>query len=338
MLFILISCKKNSNVAIPAQEKLPKSTRLLAPATMLLIPSGSTARIGYLVDGMLPSPITSATGGAPYGSVICAVLPLFHNIYNPSLLAGLPNQISGLRLTGLARLDGGSANPRIALSYSSGANHYILLASLVGNDYLIFASIVLNSPFAAANNGWVLHDIEYSDTGFLFGVFYNQNSNTSILSSIDIATGNCTMIGGAINNTRYAGMEVFKGTIYLLLYTNGTPGNYGFIDKYTTMGTYTGSIPLNIPTTAANYADNVNWSIGSYGYDYFLGQAPGTWNLVFYNGSGSSPLSNTYYLNNVFAPAGAAIFGTNISNYVTPPNTFTPSTQNLNYIITDCTN
>lgn len=325
--FLFFSFEKDENQLKQKNEN--KKHRNAPECTKLLIPSSITCRIGFIEDGMVPLPINNYLNTNRILHGFGTIQPFLYNIYNPSLFGGLNNEISGPRLTGLA--NDFNTND-ILLSYSNQFDHFLFTAGLVGFDYIINNSLTLNAPFAPANQNWVLHDIEMSNLGELYGIFYNENTNTSIVSEIDINTGICTSIF-TLTSTRLAGLEVMNNKIYLLHYTLINPSLYGVVYQYSTLGLYQTTYNLNLPTTSLNSTSNLNPLSLNYSHEYFLSFKPSTWSLYLYNGAGSD--SKLYLFRDVNTPTPPANVVTNLRYYY--DNVYLPPLI-LNGLITDSSN
>jgi len=315
--------------------KSEKKYRNAPPATMFLIPSGYTARIGFIEDGLMPAPIsTYQNTGRLISRIGGANQPYWYNIYNPSFLAGLPDFLVGLVLTGLASDRTQNNHDRIFLSFSD-VNHHILTADLLGTDYNISADLILSAPSTPASAGWVLHDIEMSNIFEMYGCFYNSTNNVTVVSEINMTTGNCTPVT-TLPSTRLAGLEVHNNDLYLLNYRITVPSvSYGIVHHFLTNGTFIANFDLQLPFSNPNAFYNTNFGAGSYGYDFFLGFKQSTYSFCLYNGGGAG--STMYNFDDAINPLPPAYpgtsdswgFDTGISDYYKVP---------LNFIITDCAN
>jgi hypothetical protein len=196
-ILLIFSCNKSKIQPIDqdVSKNTDKKTRAFPLCTLLLIPAGYTERVGFICDGYVYPTQSLLTNFNIITGVDDSPLPwspYYFDILNPSGFGNLPTLIPGPTLTGIALAELPSYNyPAIYLSYTNSISHYLFKAKKVGNDYEIVSSIILNSPFATANNGWVLHDIELSNNGKLYGLFSNLSTNNTIVTEINPTSGIC---------------------------------------------------------------------------------------------------------------------------------------------------
>lgn len=309
LVAILISCKKEFNSPeLNTKNLLDKKVKIVPACSFVLIPSGTRPRIGFLPDGRGP------WGSLPDFSVlIFGVLnsngSQAYDIQNPNLLGGLPADISGLRLTGLAVNRGSNYyNPEIILSTTRNGNHYLLFATLNGsNSYVINSQVIVSSPFAPASSGWSLHDIEVdSQNQILYGIF---RSNTGVpgnfeskIASINFNSGLATLVK-TYSNVAFSGMD-FSG---FGSYEPESEKMYLFREDINTSSSQFGQIikldliTLNETVTNLNISGQTNANVQTDIYNGFLVRRTQFWDRFYYysginptqGGDGQIPLWST---------------------------------------------
>ncbi|MBK6820664.1 MAG: hypothetical protein IPG85_14225 [Bacteroidetes bacterium] len=339
-ILLIFSCNKSKIQPIDqdVSKNTDKKTRAFPLCTLLLIPAGYTERVGFICDGYVYPTQSLLTNFNIITGVDDSPLPwspYYFDILNPSGFGNLPTLIPGPTLTGIALAELPSYNyPAIYPSYTNSISHYLFKAKKVGNDYEIVSSIILNSPFATANNGWVLHDIELSNNGKLYGLFSNLSTNNTIVTEINPTSGICNQYI-TLPAMRCAGMDIQLNQMYILLYEDITATTYGKILTYQLGAASYGTLNLSIPSSNPSYTYNLNWGVSGYDHDFFLSFVPGTANNFTIYNKGNT-VANLYKYD-ISMPGTPASTASNTALwYDITSNTFSSSI--IGYLITDAAN